>query len=123
MSEPTPAEKALEREAEKLAARVEEHEKEAARLKRKLEREAFESLSAVPDNVRPRIRSMAARFARAGDPKLFREWAKKSLMLQALVQDYRARTSVEIEDIKRANEGFIKVITPLMGPGPRPKKR
>jgi hypothetical protein len=80
---------------------------------------AFDSIVGVPARTARQIRHKATRFI--ADPESFRDYAKRAIVIHALIMDWQARNAQEPDKAKVAAESFLKITSQLMA-SPKGKK-
>ena len=80
---------------------------------------AFDSIVGVPARTARQIRQRATKFL--ADPESFRTYAKRAIVIHALIMDWQARNAQEPDKAKVAAESFLKITGTLMA-APKAKK-
>jgi len=74
----------------------------------------------VPSDVQNSIRHRAARLEK--DQGEWKRYAKRALLIHALLCDFKARTAQDVAELKTASEGFMRVVDKLEPKRPVMKK-
>lgn len=75
---------------------------------------AFDSIVGVPARTARQIRQRASKFI--ADPESFKTYARRAIVIHALIMDWQARNAQEPDKAKVAAESFLKITTQLMAP-------
>lgn len=77
----------------------------------------FAAMSTVGGDAERAIRQVVGRLLR--NPEERRDWIRKETMTQAAILAYKARNAQDLDDVRRAAEGFQKVVAPMLKVEPR----
>lgn len=73
----------------------------------------YRQITSVPHAVVNSLRHRAARLNNAQDPTQFREFSRLSLLTIALILDWKARNSEEVDEVKSAADGLVRIFGEL----------
>jgi len=94
-----------------------EHKKKQRQFAR-----GFKNITAVPADVARSIDQQVRIFMEADDPKEFQEYVQRARMFHAMIEDFKARTSDDADERKKAAETFLKLTDALTKRPPKAKK-